>query len=322
METIHKSVLFKEVLDYVLPAVGVDEVGLIVDATVGEGGHSRGFLEKYPNAYLVGIDADVEILERAEVRLQEFDSRVKLINGWYDEILKGMIPERRGGVDIVFFDLGVSMFHFLNSGRGFSFSRKERLDMRLNLASSLTAYDVVNRYSREELTRVIREYGEERFAYRIAERIVRERERGKIESAKELEEIVWRAVPKNYRYRKINPSTKTFQAIRIEVNNELERLQRALDYSSVLLKTGGVIGVISFHSLEDRIVKKYFKKLKGDFLSGMEKPIPLDGGVLDKEGVEKFVFETLTNKPVTPGKEELKSNSAARSAKLRVYRKV
>ena len=312
MDSIHRSVLLEEVLSYVVPDVGVDEVSLIIDATVGEGGHSAAFLEKYSRASLVGIDADGEILKRAAKRLKRFGNRVRLMNGWYDEILEGMVEKQREGVDIVFFDLGISMFHFVESKRGFSFSREEYLDMRLNSNSSLTAYEVVNRYSESDLVRTIKEYGEERFAHRIAERIVRERKKGEIKTSKELEEIIWRAVPRKYRYGRINPSTKTFQAIRIEVNDELGRLQRALYYSGLLLKRGGVVGVISFHSLEDRIVKKYFKNLSGGFSSEPEKPI----------SIEEINFEPLLKKPITAGGGELEINPASRSAKLRVYRRL
>jgi len=323
MGTVHRPVMLDEVLEYVTPAAGVDDVSLIIDATVGEGGHAGALLERYGNASLVGIDADGEILERAAVNLQRFGHRVRLVRGWYDKVLKKMIAEQRESVDIIFLDLGVSMFHFIESGRGFSFKREEKLDMRLDLESKLTAYEVVNRYSQSELERLIREYGEERFARRIAERIVREREKRNIETSKDLEEIVWRAVPKNYRYRRINPSTKTFQAIRIEVNDELERLKRALYYSGLLLKKGGVIGVISFHSLEDRIVKRYFKTLEDAFLSGVEKPILLNR---ETSGIgyvnENIGFEALVKKPVVPKHDEVESNPASRSAKLRVYRKV
>ncbi len=319
MKVVHTPIMLDEVLNYLLPIRRVDDVALIVDATVGEGGHSEAFLKRYSRAQVICIDADEEILAKARVRLARFGDRVDFINGWYDEVLEGMVARYRTSVDILFFDLGVSMFHFLESNRGFSFARDESMDMRLNKGSKLTAATVINEYSREELARIIREYGEERFAYRIADRIVRERKKGRIETSRQLEEIVWRAVPKNYRYGRINPSTKTFQAIRIEVNDELGRLGRALAFSGELLRDGGVVGVISFHSLEDRIVKKYFKKLSEGFLKGNEEPIPLNG---ESNLTRNYFFKPVVKKPVVPGDREVRENPASRSAKLRIYRKV
>ncbi|HIC09261.1 MAG TPA: 16S rRNA (cytosine(1402)-N(4))-methyltransferase RsmH [Aquificales bacterium] len=269
-----------------------------VDATIGLGGHSYELLRRNPKAYLIGIDKDPNALEVAERRLKEFEGRFSLYQADYRDIDEVLKAEGVEAVDGILMDLGVSMLQLKTPERGFSFMEEAPLDMRMDPRQRLTAYDVVNRYSERELARIIREYGEERFAPRIARAIVQYRRKKPIETTRELAEIVERAVPKGF-YRRIHPATKTFQAIRIEVNRELEHLKEALLKIPNLLKVGGRVAVISFHSLEDRIVKHTFRHF-------------------EKEGLLKV----LTKKPITPSEEEIRKNPPSRSAKLRAAERV
>ena len=269
-----------------------------VDATIGLGGHSYELLKRNPKAYLIGIDKDPNALEVAERRLKEFEGRFSLYQADYRDIDEVLKAEGIEAADGILMDLGVSMLQLKTPERGFSFMEEAPLDMRMDPRQRLTAYDVVNRYSERELARIIREFGEERFAPRIARAIVQYRRKKPIETTRELAEIVERAVPKGF-YRRIHPATKTFQAIRIEVNRELEHLKEALLEVPNLLKVGGRVAVISFHSLEDRIVKHTFRHF-------------------EKEGLLKV----LTKKPITPSEEEIRKNPPSRSAKLRAAERV
>ncbi len=269
-----------------------------VDATIGLGGHSYELLRRNPKAYLIGIDKDPNALEVAERRLKEFEGRFSLYQADYRDIDEVLKAEGIEAADGILMDLGVSMLQLKTPERGFSFMEEAPLDMRMDPRQRLTAYDVVNRYSERELARIIREFGEERFAPRIARAIVQYRRKKPIETTRELAEIVERAVPKGF-YRRIHPATKTFQAIRIEVNRELEHLKEALLEVPNLLKVGGRVAVISFHSLEDRIVKHTFRHF-------------------EKEGLLKV----LTKKPITPSEEEIRKNPPSRSAKLRAAERV
>ena len=217
--------------------------------------------------------------------------------------------------DIILFDLGISVFHYEKSGRGFSFRYDENLDMRLNPSTEEhNASWIVNNYRVEELADLIYLYGEEKFSRRIASAIVSAREGGKIESSKTLADIIFNAVPSSYRYGPIHPATRTFQALRIAVNGELKRLPLSLHNAFNCLKPGGKMGVITFHSLEDRIVKNYFKNLGKQCVCPKEFPKCVCGGVSSAQ--------ILTRKPVCPSEEEIKMNSPSRSAKLRVVRKI
>jgi 16S rRNA (cytosine1402-N4)-methyltransferase len=294
MEIKHIPVLLEETVNLLTSNGGK----IYVDATVGLGGHSYEILKRNPKVYLIGIDKDPNALEIAEERLKDFEGRFALYQADYKDIDEVLKAEGIDKVDGILMDLGVSMLQLKTPERGFSFNEDAPLDMRMNPEQKLTAYDVVNKYKEKDLARIIKEYGEERFAYRIAKAIAEYRRKKPIETTKELAEIVERAVPKGF-YKKIHPATKTFQAIRIEVNKELEHLKEALIKLPTLLNPGGRIAVISFHSLEDRIVKhtlRYF----------------------EKEGTLKV----LTKKPITPSEEEIKRNPASRSAKLRVAEKI
>lgn len=290
----HYSVLYREVLEFTKDL----KEGYFIDATVGGGGHSYLILKQNPKVKLIGIDKDDYALEVSKERLKEFEGRYHLVKLSFkdlDKVVKDLDVKPIVGI---LFDFGVSHFQ-LKLPRGFSFQREEPLDMRMDTSSDLTAYYVVNYYTEPHLLKVISEYGEEKFARRIVKSIIDYRKRKKIETTKELADIIYKAYPPNLRHSKIHPATKTFQAIRIEVNNELNEIGEALEKAVRLLDKGGVLIAISFHSLEDRIVKNTFKKYK-----------------------ELKFLEILTKKPITPQEDEIKENPASRSAKMRVARRL
>jgi len=288
MDVAHIPVLLKEVADNLASDTGK----LFVDATVGGGGHSSFILARYPGLSLIGLDADEDNLNVAEARLRDFGGRVTLIRGNFRN-LKALLQEVGiSSFDSILFDLGLSTFQLAGT-RGFSFHNDSFLDMRMDTREPLTAYDVVNKYNYEALKRVLLEFGEEYRASRIARVIMEERKKNPITTAKELADIVGKAKRRTGR---VHPATKTFQAIRIEVNKELDSLRAGLGEAIEMAKSKGRIGVISFHSLEDRIVKETFRE--SPFLS------------------------IITKKPIRPGRAEVISNPSARSAKFRVAEKI
>ncbi len=293
-EVKHYPVLHREVLEFFKDIKG----DTIVDATVGGGGHSYLILKNFPDKKIIGIDKDEYALKRADEKLKEFTGRYTLVKSAFKDLDK-VLDEL--GIDKVhgfLFDLGVSMFQ-LKTERGFSFQRDEFLDMRMDRSQELTAYDVVNTYPQHLLEEIIKKYGEERFAKRIAKAIVEARKKKPIETTDELENIVFHAYPRKARYGRIHPATRTFQAIRIEVNKELDELEIALRKAIEKLDKGGRLAVISFHSLEDRITKKIIKEY---------------------EKLKKI--KNLTKKPIVPKEDEIKENPPSRSAKLRVAERV
>ncbi|MBX0312622.1 MAG: 16S rRNA (cytosine(1402)-N(4))-methyltransferase RsmH [Sulfurihydrogenibium sp.] len=290
----HYSVLHREVLEFSKLIAG----GIFVDATVGGGGHSYLILKQNPNLKLVGLDKDDYALKVAKEKLKEFEDRITLVKSSFKDLDKVLQSLQIKEINGILFDFGVSAFQ-LKLERGFSFQREEFLDMRMDTTQKLTAYDVVNYYREQDLYNIIKTYGEEKFASKIAKSIVEYRKKKKIETTKELADIVYRCYPPNLRHGKIHPATRTFQAIRIEVNNELKDIEEGLEKAINLLTKNGIIMAISFHSLEDRIVKNTFKKYK-----------------------ELKFLEILTKKPITPSDEEIKENPASRSAKLRVGRRI
>ncbi|MCI6810197.1 MAG: 16S rRNA (cytosine(1402)-N(4))-methyltransferase RsmH [Spirochaetia bacterium] len=314
MEIVHKPVLLNECLEYLSP-IGepFENHAVMIDSTLGEGGHTFNFLTKYPNLEVIGLDADAVIQARAKERLSPFGNRIHFFNGWFNQFYENY-PAEYEKPDLILFDLGISVFHYEKSERGFSFRYDEKLDMRLNPLSETSAADLVNDLSEEKLADLIYLYGEEKLSRRIAKAIVEARKGGRIESSKALAEIIWNAVPGNYRYGPIHPATRTFQALRIAVNSELKRLPGALNAAFNDLKVGGKMGVITFHSLEDRIVKNYFRNLGKKCVCPPEVAICRCGG--------QQCAEILTHKPVVPTAEEIKDNSPSRSAKLRVIRKL
>jgi 16S rRNA (cytosine1402-N4)-methyltransferase len=308
---VHKPVLLEAVLELLKPPAGES---LLVDATIGEGGHSEAFLSRFPGLTVYGVDKDQEILGRARARLEGFAGRVRLFHSGFAEFFEQFDPAAGRRPDRILLDLGVSLFHFEASGRGFSFRKAEPLDMRLDSSRGPTAAELVNGSSEGELMHILREYGEEPFAGRIARAIVRAREKAQIARSDELAEVVRRAVPPEVRHGRIHPATRTFQALRIAVNGELDELERALPAAFAALATGGRMGVIAFHSLEDRAVKRFFQERARACTCPPESPICQCGG--------RRELEILTRKPVRPDEGERLGNPASRSAKLRVARKV
>ena len=280
-----------EVLSFLNPG---EKEALLVDCTLGEGGHSNLLLKQYPNLRVIGLDRDCSIMEKAKNRLAPYGERFQARNIWFDEFWKNYDGP---AVDYVLFDLGISVFHYEESGRGFSFKRQEKLDMRLDVNGDLDAAQVVNTYDEKSLADLIYNYGEERYSRRIAAAICSYRQNKQIEYTNELADIIWNAVPNEYRHRRIHPATKTFQALRIEINGELDRIEPALEGAVRALKPGGRIAVITFHSLEDRPVKWFFKN-------------------------HENILEILTKKPIEPEPEECEANPPSRSAKLRVVEKL
>ena len=314
MEIVHKPVLLKECLHYLSP-IGepYENRAVMIDSTLGEGGHTYNFLLKYPNLSVIGLDADKYIQAKAKERLSVFGDRIHFFNGWFNDFYDNY-PDEYEKPDLILFDLGISVYHYEKSSRGFSFRYDEQLDMRLNENSEKSAADLVNDLPEDKLADLIYLYGEEKLSRKIAAAIVKARAGGRIESSKALAQIIWDAVPANYRYGQIHPATRTFQALRIAVNSELKRLPGALHAAFNDLKVGGKMGVITFHSLEDRIVKNYFRNLGKKCVCPPEVAICRCGG--------KECAEILTRKPVCPSEEEIKDNSPSRSAKLRVVRKL
>ncbi len=288
MGVAHIPVLLEEVADNLASDTGK----LFIDATVGGGGHSSFILSRYPGLSLIGLDADEDNLKVAEARLRDFSGRVTLIRGNFRNLKALLQEEGISSFDSILFDLGLSTFQLAGT-RGFSFHDDSFLDMRMDTREPLTAYDVVNKYNYEALKRVILEFGEEYRAGRIARVITEERKKNPITTAKELGDIVGKAKRRTGR---VHPATKTFQAIRIEVNKELDSLRSGLADAIEITNSKGRICVISFHSLEDRIVKETFR--------------------------ESPFLNIITKKPIRPGRTEVISNPSARSAKLRVAEKI
>ena len=314
VEIVHTPVLLNECLEYLSP-VGetFEKNAFMIDSTLGEGGHSNAFLSKFPNLHILGLDRDKDIQSRARERLSVYGDRMDFFNGWFNDFYKNY-PADKEKPDIILFDLGISVYHYEKSGRGFSFRYDEPLDMRLNAESGESAADICNNMREEELANLIYLYSDEKYSRRIARAICEERKSQKIESSKQLADIIYNAVPGNYRHGAIHPATRTFQALRIAVNSELRRLPEALHAAFNDLKVGGKMGVITFHSLEDRIVKNYFRNLGKKCVCPPEQAQCTCGGTP--------CAEILTRKPVEPSSEEIKTNSPSRSAKLRVVRKL
>jgi 16S rRNA (cytosine1402-N4)-methyltransferase len=299
--------LAEEVVAYLKCGAG----GTFVDATVGEGGHTLTILQASGKNRVIGIDLDQEILAQARKRLAGYADRVTLVHADFirlPELMQELGIER---VDGLLFDFGVSTVHFLQPGRGFSLHQDGPLDMRIDTRGQVTAFDIVNRSPLAELERLIRVNGEERWAKRICAAIGKRREQGAIRTTGELAEICALAIPHRYHPRHVHPATKTFQALRIAVNDELNKIEKALAGAPFLLRQGGRIGCIAFHSLEDRIVKQCFKKMERTCICPPSLPQCACGG-------RERVLRIITRRPLTPGPAELQDNPRARSAKLRV----
>ncbi|HDQ04519.1 MAG TPA: 16S rRNA (cytosine(1402)-N(4))-methyltransferase RsmH [Deltaproteobacteria bacterium] len=301
----HEPVMVREVVEMLL----TNRQGVYVDGTIGGAGHAGAILEN-TNAFLVGIDRDEEALLFAEKKLSRFGKRKVLVQANFAELSEVLKKLDIKKVDGVLFDLGVSSRQLDNPERGFSFNYDAPLDMRMNRGAKLSAYDVVNGFEQSELERIIRSYGEEKMAARITRAIAKKRQLAPIEKTTQLADIVAGAIPAKFKGRKTHPATKTFQAIRIAVNNELDNIKPGIAGAVEALKSGGRLCVISFHSLEDRIVKNEFKSMAG----GCTCPKDIPYCVCQRQAKLKPV----TTKAIKSSPEEIKHNPRARSARLRV----
>jgi len=309
MEAIHTPVLLEETLHYLAPRSGEE---LMIDATLGEGGHSAAFLERFPALRIAGVDADGEIQKRARERLAPYGNRIYFFNRWAGEFFTDY-PVSLPAPDTIFFDLGISMYHYEGSRRGFSFMRDEYLDMRLDTTTGQTAADLIASLSEKELADLLYNNAEERYSRRIAAAVQKAKKTAPITSTAALAELVAVSVPASYRHGPIHPATRTFQALRMAVNGEVENLTFMLEKALERLKAGGRMGVISFHSGEDRKVKNFFREKGRDCTCPPEAPICRCGGVRS--------VNILTRKPVSAGEEECRANPPSRSAKFRVVEK-
>jgi len=286
---------------------------MMIDATMGEGGHSYAFLSRFPDLSVMGIDADPSIQAVARQRLAEFGDRAQFYLGWSQDFFAAY-PAGLPRPHTVLADLGISLFHYKKSGRGFSFSADEKLDMRLDSSRGSSATELLMQMSERNIADILYNNAGERYSRRIARAIVQERQQGGITTAAALAELVERVVPAAYRHGPAHPATKTFMALRIEVNRELFRLPDLLEGALEALEPGGRMGIISYHSAEDRIVKNFFKMKNRNCTCPPQAPSCVCGG--------QRKLTILTRKGVTAGEAEVKRNPPARSARLRVIEKV
>lgn len=291
----HLPVLKREIIQY----FQVEANQNFVDATIDGGGHAKALLKNNaPQGKVLGIEIDPAVADRLKSLKTEFGKRLIVVNDSFVNLKRIVEEQNFGVINGILFDLGLSSWHLKQGGRGFSFQINEPLDMRFG-EQSLTALEIINLWPPEEIKKILKDFGEERFAAKISEAIVKQRKIKKITTTDELIEVIKQATPRWYHFQKIHPATRTFQALRIAVNDELENLKLVLPQALAILAPEGKIAVISFHSLEDRIVKNFFKEKQ-------------------KSGEMKI----LTKKPVSPDNEEIKLNPASRSAKLRVALKI
>ena len=307
MEFNHFSVL----LDETIEGLKIKPEGTYVDGTLGGGGHSYQICQQLTTGRLIGIDQDEDAIRAAGKRLEEFKDKTTIIRSNYSRMEEVLREAGIESVDGIILDLGVSSFQLDTLERGFSYRFNTKLDMRMDRRQSLTAMEIVNQYSERELYNIIREYGEDQFAKNIAKHMVRARGEKPIETTFELNEIIKAAIPAKMRKTGGHPSKKTFQAIRIECNHELEVLRDTLEDMIDLLKPGGRLCIITFHSLEDRLVKNAFKKAENPCICPTHFPICVCGNI--PKG------KVITRKPVLPSEKELGENSRSKSAKLRIF---
>ena len=310
MEFKHTSVLFSETIKN----LNIDPEGIYVDGTLGGGGHASGICERLgQKGIFLGIDRDGDAIRAAEARLNAYSCNKIFVRDNYSNIKNILLDQGIEEIQGAVLDLGVSSFQLDNSERGFSYMQDAPLDMRMNREDSLTAEIVVNDYEQKDLTELIKKYGEERWASRISEFIVKERKKKRIETTGELVNVIKAAIPASARREGPHPAKRTFQAIRIEVNDELGQLERAVEEFVDVLSDGGRLCIITFHSLEDRIVKEAFQRRVNPCTCPKEFPICTCG---KKPDVKK-----ISGKPIIPTPQELEMNPRARSAKLRVIEK-
>lgn len=308
--TKHYSVMRDECISFLTENCSESEKSYFADLTFGGGGHSFALLETNVNYELVSVDQDPDALENGKKRIEGegVKDRIELVASNFEKFPDHILNNRsdinvdNGGLNGIIMDLGVSSHHFDEGDRGFSFRKDAFLDMRMNYKDSSikSAYDLVNEFSEEELEVIFREYGEEKFSRRIAAAVVEKRQSGPIKTTLDLEDIIFHCYPKKFRHGRTNPATKCFQALRIAVNREFDVLEQTIPKLLPLLKIGGRIAIITFHSLEDRIVKRAFKKLASDDLP----------------------CQIITKKPIAPTDDEISENKRSRSAKLRVIERI
>ena len=307
----HTSVLLYETVD----SLNIRPDGIYVDGTLGGGGHASLVLSRLgEQGRLIGLDQDADAIAAAGERLKEYGDRVTVIRTNYENIKDALASQGISGADGIYLDLGVSSYQLDTADRGFTYREDDApLDMRMDQRNTQTAKDIVNGYSEMELYRIIRDYGEDRFAKNIAKHIVKARQEKEIETAGELTELIKAAIPAKVRATGGHPSKRTFQAIRIELNRELQVLEQSIDTMIDLLNPGGRLSIITFHSLEDRIVKNKFRENENPCICPPEFPVCMCG--------RKSKGRVVTRKPVLPSEEELAANKRSKSAKLRVFEK-
>lgn len=305
MEFNHKSVLLNESIE----SLNIKPDGIYVDGTLGGAGHSKEIVKKLTTGKLIAFDQDIEAINNANHILKEYQGKFILIHDNFVNLKKNIEQLNIKKIDGLLLDLGVSSYQLDNEERGFSYMNDAPLDMRMDKTKPFNAFDIVNLYSKEELSNIIKNYGEENWHSRIAEFIVKYRNDKKIESTFELVNIIKAAVPKSARDENLHPAKRTFQAIRIEVNNELGVIEKTITDAFEIMNKGGISSIITFHSLEDRIVKKCYKDLSVSCSCPPEFPVC----ICDKAATAKII----NKKPIIPTKREIEENPRARSAKLR-----
>ena len=290
----HQPVLSAECLEWLIPS---KKSGLMIDGTVGDGGHAEQFLDLYPSLSLIAVDVDEKMLSRARQNLGRFGDRVEFEHGWFTDV----VARQNSLAQIVLLDLGIASYHYDSSRRGFSFNRDEPLDMRLSNNISRTAADFLNEEPETVLSDLFFHYGNERYARRIAQAVVEQRVKCPFRTSGEMEQVIWRCYPRKQRHGRIHPATRTFQALRIAVNDEIKRLEDGLTLALQQLDEGGRLGVIAFHSIDDRLVKHRLRQA-----SISNDPC----------------LELLTKRPLRPTLAEVQRNPRARSARLRIAARV
>ena len=308
MEFKHKSVLLNETID----GLNIKPDGIYVDGTLGGGGHASEVARRLSDkGSIIGIDQDAAAIEAAGIRLKDFGEKVTIVRSNYCDMKSQLGKLGIDKVDGIVLDLGVSSYQLDTAERGFSYREDAPLDMRMDRRQKMTARDIVNDYEERELYRVIRDYGEDKFAKNIAKHIVAARQKAPIETTGQLTEIIRASIPMKFQKKSGHPAKRTFQAIRIELNQELEVLKNSLDAMIDLLNPGGRLCIITFHSLEDRIVKSAFRKNENPCTCPSDFPVCVCGKI-SKGSI-------ITRKPILPSKEEMEENSRAKSAKLRIF---